>query len=113
MSRLLEVLHHAIPYAVIAAGGAVLYSRIMAVEDQQMAILDELERTRKRGYAIDNSERDPNVRCVGVPVYNAKGKLVAGISTSGPAVTMTDEKLLECAGILQNASLKMRDRIYG
>lgn len=77
------------------------------------AILDDLERTRKRGYAIDNSERDPNVRCVGVPVYNAKGKLVAGISTSGPAVTMTDEKLLECAGILQNASLKMRDRIYG
>ena len=77
------------------------------------AILDELERTRKRGYAIDNSERDPNVRCVGVPVSNAKGKLVAGISTSGPAVTMTDEKLLECAGILQNASLKMRDRIYG
>lgn len=44
MSRLLEVLHHAIPYAVIAAGGAVLYSRIMAVEDQQSAILDELER---------------------------------------------------------------------
>ncbi len=56
---------------------------------------------RRRGYAIDNSERDPNVRCVGVPVYNSAGKLVAGVSTSGPAITMTDEKLMECAGILQ------------
>lgn len=76
------------------------------------AILEELHCTRKRGYSIDNSERDSNVRCVGVPVYNNAGRLVAGISTSGPAITMTDEKLLRCAGILQNAALKMRDRIY-
>ena len=76
------------------------------------AIVEELRRTRRRGYAIDNSERDPNVRCVGVPVYNSAGKLVAGVSTSGPAITMTDEKLMECAGILQNAALRMRERIY-
>lgn len=76
------------------------------------AIFEELRCTRRRGYAIDNSERDPNVRCVGVPIYNSAGKLVAGMSTSGPAITMTDEKLMECAGILQNASLQMRDRIY-
>ncbi len=75
-------------------------------------ICKELRLTRSRGYAIDNSERDPNVRCVGVPVFSAVGKLVAGISVSGPAVTMTDRKLLECAGILQNAALKMRSRIY-
>lgn len=76
------------------------------------AIIEELRCTRRRGYAIDNIERDPNVRCVGVPVYSASGKLVAGLSTAGPSVTMTDEKLIECAGILQNAALKMRDRIY-
>lgn len=76
------------------------------------AILDELHRTKRRGYAIDNIERDPNVRCVGVPVYSSTGKLVAGISASGPSISMTDEKLIECAGILQNAAMKMRDRIY-
>ena len=83
--------------------------RVKAIVD---AIVEELRRTRRRGYAIDNSERDPNVRCVGVPVYNSAGKLVAGVSTSGPAITMTDEKLMECAGILQNAALRMRERIY-
>lgn len=76
------------------------------------AIYEELRRTRNRGYAIDNSERDPGVRCVGVPVYNAAGRLVAGVSTSGPAGTMTDEKLMECAGILRDASARMRERIY-
>lgn len=41
------------------------------------------------------------------------GKLVAGVSTSRPRpITMTDEKLMECAGILQNAALRMRERIY-
>lgn len=79
---------------------------------QRDAIHEELRRTRLRGYALDNCERDPNVRCVGVPVYNASGKLVAGMSTSGPAQTMTDEKLEKCAGILQEAARKMRERIY-
>ena len=34
------------------------------------------------------------------------------MSTSGPATTMTDEKLMECSNILRAASLKMKDRIY-
>lgn len=76
------------------------------------AIMEELRRTRRRGYAIDNQEREPNVRCVGVPVYNTAGQLVAGMSTSGPAQIMTDEKLMECANILRNAALKMKERIY-
>lgn len=76
------------------------------------AIIEELHRTRRRGYSVDNIEREPNVRCVGVPIYNAAGQLVAGISTSGPAGIMTDDKLMECASILRNAALKMRQRIY-
>ncbi len=76
------------------------------------AILDNLELTRHRGYSVDNSERDEGVRCVGVPVFNSYGKLVAGLSISGPAQTMTDSKLIECSLILKEASLLMRDRIY-
>lgn len=76
------------------------------------AICEDLRKTRQRGYAVDNVERDPNIRCVGVPVFSRTGKLVAGISASGPSMSMTDEKLLDCARILQSAALDMRDRIY-
>lgn len=76
------------------------------------SIIAELHRTRRRGYSTDDMERDMNVRCVGVPVYNKSGQLVAGMSTSGPISTMTDEKLIECSGILLNAALRMKERIY-
>lgn len=75
-------------------------------------ILEELRRTRRRGYSIDNMEREPGLRCVGVPIYNAAGQLVAGMSTSGPEHVMTDAKLIECSNILHSAALKMRERIY-
>lgn len=76
------------------------------------SMLEELRRTRRLGYAIDNGEHDLNVRCVGVPVYNAMGQLVAGMSTSGPMSSMTDQKLMECASILRNATARMKERIY-
>lgn len=76
------------------------------------AIMDELWRTRRRGYSIDNCEREENVRCVGVPVYSSSGALVGGISISGPSQSMTDAKLLECSKILTDTALRMKDRIY-
>lgn len=76
------------------------------------AIVEELRRTRTRGYAVDNEEREIGRRCVGVPVFSAGGQLVAGMSTSGPANEMTDYKMLECANILTSAALQMRERIY-
>ncbi|MEA4954554.1 MAG: IclR family transcriptional regulator [Pseudoflavonifractor sp.] len=75
-------------------------------------IVQDLRRIKKRGYSFDRAERESNVRCVGVPVYNAAGTLVAGLSTSGPSTTMSDEKLIQCADILRSAALKMRQRIY-
>lgn len=75
-------------------------------------IVQDLRRIKKRGYSFDHAEREDHVRCVGVPVYNTAGTLVAGLSTSGPSSTMSDEKLMQCADILRSAAAKMRLRIY-
>ena len=76
------------------------------------ALFAELCRVRRQGFAVDNCEHDANVRCVGVPVYNVKGELVAGLSTSGPVSAMTDDKLMRCADLLRGAAARMRERIY-
>jgi len=75
-------------------------------------ILQELQSTRERGFSIDNCEHELNVRCVGVPVYNARGVLVAGISSSGAVQVMTDRKLMECADILMGITQRIKERLY-
>lgn len=48
-----------------------------------------LQRIKRQGYAIDNEEDCEGVRCVAAPVHNMKGKVVAAISISAPAVRLT------------------------
>lgn len=45
----------------------------------------ELDLTRQRGYAIDNGEHQPGLRCIGAPIRNQSGAVFAGISISSPA----------------------------
>ena len=80
-------------------------------ELEKLGILDEMERctantivdrgeflkhlkaVAKQGYAVDSEEYNLGVRCVGVPLRDYTGRVVAGISVSGPSFRMTDEVL--------------------
>ncbi len=44
----------------------------------------QIENTHKQGYAIDNEEAEQGVACIGVPLHDAHGKMVAGLSISAP-----------------------------
>jgi IclR family KDG regulon transcriptional repressor len=57
------------------------------------AFIKHLKDVAKRGYAVDNEEYNPGVRCVGVPIRDYTGRVVGGISVSGPSFRMTDEVL--------------------
>ena len=46
----------------------------------------ELERTRRRGYSLNNEENMMGMRCFAVPIYNDKGRIVASVSISGFAM---------------------------
>ncbi|APU16246.1 MULTISPECIES: IclR family transcriptional regulator [Actinoalloteichus] len=48
-------------------------------------LLDELDRTARRGWAIDDIENEPEVGCVAAPVRDRTGRPVAAISIAGPA----------------------------
>lgn len=56
-------------------------------------LLADLQRTRERGYAIDDNEMEDNVRCVGAPIFDHMRRPIAAMSVSGPAYRMTMERM--------------------
>ena len=54
-------------------------------------LFEELRRIRKEGVAYDNEECEIGARCIALPVYGVSGKVIAGISVTGPASRLTDQ----------------------
>jgi DNA-binding IclR family transcriptional regulator len=52
---------------------------------------EELERVRKLGYSTDNEEDEVGMRCIGAPVFDDVGSVVAAVSISGTTSQVTDE----------------------
>ena len=85
------------------------------------ALIDELDSYRPIGYVVDNEEYIIGVRCIGVPVRDVTGKIVAALGVSAPLTRMPDEKFSEVAKtVIQVASaiskglgVQMRPEITG
>ncbi len=55
----------------------------------------EVKAIRKKGYAIDNQEKELGVRCVAAPVFNHDNQIQAAISVSGAAQRITMKRVPE------------------
>lgn len=64
--------------------------------------LAELDRTKERGYALDNQEQEVGVRCVAVVVPDSSHRLA--ISMSGPLTRMGDDVIERASGPLHRAA---------
>jgi DNA-binding IclR family transcriptional regulator len=51
-------------------------------------LLKALERVRRRGYAIDDEEMEIGTRCVGAPILDGEGRVIAALSVSGSAARL-------------------------
>lgn len=70
-----------------------------------------LDQVRKQGYAVDDEEYDYGVRCIAVPVFDFRDKVVGSIGISGPAARMTFERLPELARVVMEIGQALSDRM--
>ncbi len=71
----------------------------------------ELARIVARGYAIDDQENEPEVRCVAAPIFNAAGRAVAGMSVSGTTSQVTSQLALKFGEDVRAACLNVSEKV--
>lgn len=52
----------------------------------------ELAQVNKQGYAIDDQENEPGVRCVAAPIYDHNHQIIAAISLSTMTTSVNDQE---------------------
>lgn len=71
------------------------------------AMIAELAKVRKQGYAMDLGEYERDLICVAMPIWDYTGKIAAAMSVSGHASHMTEEKIDLVIQELRKAALKV------
>jgi IclR family transcriptional regulator, KDG regulon repressor len=64
----------------------------------------ELERIRRNGYAYDEEELHPGVRCLAAPIRDHRSRVVAALGLSMPATRLTREHMPELVGHIAGAA---------
>ena len=67
-------------------------------------LVKQLEEVKRTGLGYDNEEYNEGIRCIGAPVFDVEGKVVAGLGVSGLVSTFRNNRqatfeqlVLECA----------------
>jgi DNA-binding IclR family transcriptional regulator len=63
--------------------------------------------TRKRGYATDDEETSPGIRCVGVPIRSKGETVKAGLSISGLVTSLGNEEVRALAERLKATAVEI------
>jgi Transcriptional regulator len=60
----------------------------------------ELQKVRERGYAVDNGEHQPGLRCIGAPIRDQFGRVFASISATGSAMQSPPDREASVAAMV-------------
>jgi len=73
--------------------------------------LEEIETVRLQGYGVDFEEWSNGINCIAAPICDSAGKVIAGISISGPTSIYTRDKILEYVPLLFEYSNRIAARM--
>jgi len=71
----------------------------------------ELGLIRERGFAVDNEEYDEGLRCIGAPVWDHTGRVVAAMGIGGPVTRVTPERIDALAEMVMAAAHGLSRRL--
>jgi DNA-binding IclR family transcriptional regulator len=72
---------------------------------------EELAGVRQRGYAVDFEETEVGACCVGAPIFDHRGEVVAAISISGPAFRFSGGNCEETAAVLVEVTSQISQKL--
>jgi DNA-binding IclR family transcriptional regulator len=61
------------------------------------ALRTELAHVRRRGFAVDDEEIEEGLRCIGSPIRNYTGEVIASLSIAGPVFRIRKSRVPELA----------------
>ncbi|MGG1517611.1 IclR family transcriptional regulator [Paenibacillus oryzisoli] len=96
----------------VAFAEPALQERLLASPDwpvvlDKAAFLQQLDETRRAGYATSVEEREPGAAAVSTPILDRGGRLVAALAVSGPANRLTLDEMLKQAPAIVEAARRM------
>ena len=73
----------------------------------------ELATVRTRGFAVDDGEYQPDVRCVAAPVFDHGGLVVASLGVSCPSDHLTGKRLGDLCTTVRAAAARVTLSVGG
>jgi IclR family transcriptional regulator, KDG regulon repressor len=70
-----------------------------------------LRLVRERGWALDDEEHDIGHRCIGAPIFDYRGDVVAAVSASGPITVLSDDRINQVVDKVRNSAMKISQRM--
>ncbi|MGF6376322.1 IclR family KDG regulon transcriptional repressor [Clostridiales Family XIII bacterium PM5-7] len=67
----------------------------------------EIAKVRKQAWAMDDEEYEIGHRCIGAPIYDYRGDIIAAISASGDKHVLTDDRIEEVAEYVKMTALEI------
>lgn len=81
--------------------------------DTLPVLLTDMAEIRSRGWSIDDEEHTLGMRCVAAPIFDEYGEAIAGISISGPAVRLPDERVAALGPVVRAAAEELTKAMGG
>ena len=75
------------------------------------ALLLEMQTIRKRGFSMDRGEFESELRSVGAPIYDHRGKVVASVSLAGSDQRFSGDRLFDITADVRETARLISERL--